>query len=266
MNMDGLAARIISAVVLAPPVVAALYYGSPYFDALALLVGALMAWEWSRLVGGGKFGPTGMAVAVFSVLAIAAAAWEMHQYGLTIVFLAPIALFVLMFSEDKMRAGWVAFGVVYVALPLIALISLRQDPDLGLELMFWIIGVVWATDIGAYAFGRLIGGPLLLPAVSPKKTWAGLLGGMFCAALVGYGASFFMPVGHLGFFVTVSAVLAFVAQVGDFFESGVKRKFGVKDSSNLIPGHGGLLDRVDGLLTVALVAFLVRYFGEGIIV
>jgi len=266
VKTDGFAARLISGLVLAPPVIAALYYGSPYFDGLALLVGALMAWEWSRLVSDGKFGAGGWAVAAFSVLAIAASIWEFHQYSLALIFLAPIALFVLLFQKHKGRGAWISFGIIYVGLPLVTLIWLRQDLELGRELIFWIVGVVWATDIGAYFFGRMIGGPLLLPAVSPKKTWAGLLGGMLCAALVGYGASFIMPVSNLSLFVAASGLLAFIAQVGDFFESGVKRKFGVKDSSRLIPGHGGILDRVDGLLTVALAAFAVRYFGEGIII
>lgn len=111
--------------------------------------------------------------------------------------------------------------------------------------------LVWATDIGAYASGRLIGGPLLMPVVSPKKTWAGLIGGVVSAGLVGLAVGLILSLPHPMVIMFISGALAVIAQAGDLLESWVKRRWGVKDSSNIIPGHGGVLDRVDGLLAAA---------------
>jgi phosphatidate cytidylyltransferase len=147
---------------------------------------------------------------------------------------------------------WAAFGPVYGGLPSVALVWLRADPAQGRTIIFWLLLVVWATDIGAYAFGRLIGGPLLLPAVSPKKTWAGLIGGALCAGVSGVGVGLTLGLAHPLVLMAGSGAMAVVAQAGDLAESWVKRRCGVKDSSNIIPGHGGVLDRVDGLLVVAV--------------
>jgi len=136
------------------------------------------------------------------------------------------------------------------------LIWLRGDDPVGRDTLFWLLLLVWATDIGAYAAGRLIGGPLLLPVVSPKKTWAGLVGGVVSAGLVGLGVGLALSLPHPAWLAVASGVLAVVAQAGDLMESWVKRRWGVKDSSNIIPGHGGLLDRVDGLLAAALAVAL----------
>ncbi len=158
-----------------------------------------------------------------------------------------------------------AFGLPYIALPAASLVWLRANPASGFETILWLLCIVWATDIGAYAFGRIIGGPKLAPRFSPKKTWAGLIGGMVSAAGVGAGIAAGWGLSVVGF-ALLSAVLAVVSQVGDLFESWVKRRFNVKDSSNIIPGHGGVLDRVDGVLPVAVVvAVLAMVFGGGIL-
>ncbi|MCW9032643.1 MAG: phosphatidate cytidylyltransferase [Rhodospirillales bacterium] len=265
MKKNGLTARFISAIVLAPPVIAALYVGFPYFDILALIISFLMAWEWSRMVGDGKFGAPGIVLSIFVVASLGAFYGISHLAGLAVAVVGGGVVYGLLFKQLGKRAFWFGIGNLYIALPILALIFIRQDPKLGLELIFWLVFVVWATDVGAYAFGRTIGGPKVMPSVSPKKTWAGLIGGMICAALIGYAASYYLPVGNLILFVTISGFLAVIAQVGDFFESGVKRKFGVKDSSNLIPGHGGILDRVDGLLPVAIVAAVLLSFDTGLL-
>jgi phosphatidate cytidylyltransferase len=149
------------------------------------------------------------------------------------------------------NASWLGVGLIYAGLPALALLWLRAAPD-GLALVIWTMGIVWATDIFAYFAGRAIGGPKLLPSVSPKKTWAGLVGGMAGAAVASvavantYGWTT-APVA-LAF---AGALLAVIAQSGDFFESWLKRRAGVKDSGSLIPGHGGVMDRVDGLIPVS---------------
>ena len=145
--------------------------------------------------------------------------------------------------------GWTSAGLVYVGLPAAALLWLRGQDR---ETAFWVLLVVWATDIAAYAVGRAIGGWRLLPKVSPNKTWAGAIGGIVAAALAGWivAAGFALSVDPI-LVAGLSALLALAAQGGDLFESAVKRHFGAKDAGKLIPGHGGLLDRIDGLMAAA---------------
>jgi phosphatidate cytidylyltransferase len=153
--------------------------------------------------------------------------------------------------------GWRIAGLFYAAIPCASLIWLRELRvenyfDAGLWLVLYLMFVVWATDIGAYFTGRKIGGPKLAPMISPGKTWAGLAGGIFCAGVVGGLCHSFSPFpATLGMSVLLAMLLAIVAQAGDLFESWLKRRVGAKDSGTLIPGHGGLLDRVDGLVFTA---------------
>lgn len=194
--------RILSALVLAPLALAAVWIGSWVFAILVGAGAAVAAWEWTRLCG-----------------------WS---------------------------ATWMAAGALYIGLPVAALIWLREQ-DQGRVTAFWLLLVVWTTDVAAYAAGRLIGGWRLMPSVSPNKTWAGLLGGIAGAALVGAALAAVLGFDAL-LLAGAGAALALVAQGGDLMESAVKRRFGAKDSSRLIPGHGGLLDRIDGLMTAAPVA------------
>ena len=155
-------------------------------------------------------------------------------------------------APRRTRMIWKLFGVLYVIIPCVALLELRQFYDMWLVL--WLFLVVWATDIGAYAAGRAVGGPKIAPGISPNKTWAGLAGGMLLAGVVSGVLAFYFQKA-LGVFIVLAMILAVIGQIGDFFESWVKRHFGVKDSGGLIPGHGGILDRVDGLVVVAPVVW-----------
>lgn len=146
---------------------------------------------------------------------------------------------------------WVAAGLFYIGLPCVALIWLREQPLHGRHIVFWLFCVVWATDTGAYFAGRAIGGPKLIPSISPNKTWAGLLGGMASASLIGGLVAAINPVLPAFALAGFASLVAIVSQAGDFTESGIKRSFGLKDASHLIPGHGGVLDRLDGLLFAA---------------
>ncbi len=145
------------------------------------------------------------------------------------------------------RILWNTFGFVYVVTPCACLLYLRGLSN-GFEIVLWLLLCVWATDIGAYFVGTTFKGPKIAPQISPKKTWSGLLGGSICAGIIGYffysGNEFY----HIDFF-KMSFAIAIISQVGDFLESAIKRHFSLKDSGNLIPGHGGILDRVDGLVT-----------------
>jgi phosphatidate cytidylyltransferase len=254
--------RVVSALVLVPPVLVAVYFGPPYTDLLIMAGGAVLAWEWARLCGGRPLGPPGFATMAAVVVALAAGAIGLYAVAGWLIAAGAMGALVLALRAESPRSAWYALGVIYAAVPCLALMWLRQDPEVGLAVTLWILTLVWATDTGAYFAGRLVGGPKLAPVISPKKTWSGLLGGMIAAALVGIGAAALREDWAPGALAAASVVLAVVAQGGDLLESGIKRHFGVKDTSGLIPGHGGLMDRVDGLLTVSIaVASVVRLQG-----
>ncbi|MDA8231246.1 MAG: phosphatidate cytidylyltransferase [Magnetospirillum sp.] len=235
--------RALSALVLAPFALAAVWRGGYSFAALVALATAVMAWEWHRMVAAGRFGGAGRVTAVVVPLACLASV-ALPLAGVALVAGAALASVAL---GGRVRV-WAGAGAVYVGLPAVALVWLREAGESGRLVMVWLLLLVWATDIGAYAFGRLIGGPLLAPRISPKKTWAGLFGGMLCAGLVGMAVALRARVGDPAALAAASVLLAIIAQGGDFLESWVKRRWGVKDTGAIIPGHGGVLDRVDGLL------------------
>ncbi len=161
---------------------------------------------------------------------------------------------------------WYVLGLAYVFIPCAALIWLRNDPNVGLQQILWIVALVIAADTGAYIAGRSIGGPKLAPRVSPNKTWAGLGGAVVSAAIVGAITALLMDLPSLAILTAISAGLAVIEQAGDLAESAFKRHFGVKDASNIIPGHGGALDRVDGLIAVAAAVAGINYlFGSSVL-
>lgn len=163
------------------------------------------------------------------------------------------------------RGRWMVLGSVYIAIPTAAMIWLRGDDIPGMTTIIWLFLVVWGADTGAYLSGRAIGGPKLAPRISPKKTWAGFIGGISIASLISVGFYLYMP-GNILYLAVIGFLVALASQLGDLLESMAKRHFDVKDSSNLIPGHGGVLDRVDGLVigAVALAAILL-IFGQGVL-
>ena len=187
----------------------------------------------------------GWVFAGFVLVAAAAMLWEWH--GITMKM--PLS--------DNGRWGWLAGGLLYIGLAVVALMLVREV--LGFKGALWLMATVWATDIGAYFAGRTIGGPKIAPAISPSKTWAGLIGGMIAAGLVSWGMGRW--IGSDSTLFMLGAPLAVLAQAGDFFESWLKRRAGVKDSSHLIPGHGGVLDRLDGLMPVAILVGAILWFG-----
>ena len=153
---------------------------------------------------------------------------------------------------------WLCAGALYIALPVGALIWLRGADQNGLFMILWLFCVVWSADSGAYFFGRAIGGPKFAPKISPKKTWAGFLGGILTAAILAGGFAHLLD-GNMLRSAVFGLVVAVISQLGDLLESALKRHFDVKDSSNLIPGHGGLLDRVDGLTAGAVALAAIAY-------
>jgi phosphatidate cytidylyltransferase len=154
--------------------------------------------------------------------------------------------------------------VVYAGAALLAPVLLRCDPEWGLTALLFLCATVWITDIFAFFCGRAIGGPLLLPRVSPKKTWSGAIGGLVGGVAAGVLVAYASGVGKLGIIGLMAALLSVLAQAGDLLESAVKRRFGAKDASHLIPGHGGLMDRLDGFLVAAAAALVIGILRQGI--
>lgn len=247
---------------LAPPVLAAVWFGRPWFDFLVGGVAFLLAWEWARMAL-----PAGVSEkAVSACLGIALAmAIAILAIGRADAAFAAVAMGAVLcyFLAPTNRRLWVATGALYIGLPLLAVVWLRSDEALGRQTVIWILAVVWAADIGAYAAGRAIGGPKLAPSISPNKTWAGLLGAVTAAGAAGAGFGSWMGTGGLVGLMLASALLGLVSQGGDLLESGMKRHFNVKDSSNMIPGHGGVLDRVDALLAAAVAVAAANILGGG---
>jgi phosphatidate cytidylyltransferase len=260
--------RIASALVLAPFAILLVVLGGISFQVLVVAAAATMAWEWARLCHGGALQTSGYALIAIVGAAAAIAAAGSALIALAVSVAGAAVVFVISRGENGGEPRWLAAGTVWLAVPSILLLWLAGPGDAGRIdagriTVLWIFAVVWATDIGAYAAGRQIGGPRLAPRLSPRKTWAGLIGGMFSAALAGWATAAVLGQASALPLVLVSAGLAIVEQFGDLGESMAKRRFNVKDSSGLIPGHGGVLDRLDGLLAVIPAVALLTLFDNG---
>ncbi len=250
--------RVISAAIMLPLAILATWLGEWPFAALAFLAGSMMLHEWLRMPG-----PYARSLLAGSLLGLAGSLllvmFKHHNFAMGFLLLVAVALGLYM----RHRFLWHTVGLLYIGLPCLLLLWLREDSEQGQHLVFWLLCVIWATDTGAYFAGRAIGGPKLIPSISPNKTWAGLGGGMACAALVGWLVARIDPGWPAPALALLAALVAVVSQAGDFFESGVKRHFGVKDTGTLIPGHGGALDRLDGLLfAVPFVTLIYILWGD----
>jgi len=221
-------------------------------DLLVTIVAAAMAWEWARLCGDGRLDRPGHIMIVSVTAALAVGALREYMIAGWIIAAGAMAVAAVAARDGRQLSLWYAFGLVYLGLACLGLVWLREVPGEGRDIVFWVLAVVWATDIGAYAAGRTVGGPKMAPGISPNKTWAGLAGGVASATVVGAVAAWIQGAIDAALLAAISAGLAVVAQGGDLLESHLKRRFGAKDSSNLIPGHGGFLDRLDGVLAAAL--------------
>ncbi|MEO0911767.1 MAG: phosphatidate cytidylyltransferase [Pseudomonadota bacterium] len=254
-----LGVRVASAVFLIIIAVLAFWKNIAFMTLFVAIWTALMLWEYRRMVVG-QF--TWRDPALWVVVAASILAVELTG-NLTLWWAAlPLVLGVCaLFFVDRAHIIWMAPGLLYITLAMCVLVDMRRVPDVGLVTVLWMILVVVAADVGGYFAGRMIGGPKLWPAVSPKKTWAGALGGLALALLVGlvfylggWGA-------NLAIILPLSIAIAIASQAGDLLESALKRHFGVKDSGGMIPGHGGLLDRFDGLLGGLLMFGLIERLG-----
>jgi phosphatidate cytidylyltransferase len=258
--------RALSAALLAPTALACIWLGADAWTGLMALAAGGLAYEWVVLCNERPWRVPGAIVPAAVLLAGLVAVLNHERWAVAVLGLGAVLAWLL----GVRRA--LGAGVLYVGLASVALIWLRGDGAAGRANVLFLVVVVWASDIGAYAAGRLLGGPKLAPAISPGKTWAGAAGGLLAAMLVGEAAGHALgaaaqSVGAAapGRAALVAGLLGVAAQCGDLLESAIKRRFGVKDSGRLIPGHGGLLDRLDGLLTAApAAAGLALWLGQGV--
>lgn len=237
--------------------VGAAWLGGWYFGAVVLAAAVAMGWEWGRLTSGGEFGRGGAVVLLTVLVAAVSAAAGAPRLGLALLALGVVAVFTLTPGRRGGTVLWAAVGAFWIGASCIGLLWIAEDPTSGRQTVLWIFALVWATDSAAYLVGRFVGGPRLAPVWSPKKTWSGALGGLAAGGLVGVVTAKLMGMPEISTTVWLSLGLSVLEQMGDLAESAAKRRFGVKDMSGLIPGHGGILDRVDGMLAVVTaVAFL----------
>ncbi|MGW1422181.1 phosphatidate cytidylyltransferase [Bradyrhizobium manausense] len=255
---NNLVMRVLAALVLAPLAIAVVYAGGWLWALCVTLVSIGLFAEWLMVVGAGSAALTGAGTVVIATMGLCVAAGALKTAVVT-GFVG--GALVTLIARGKFV--WAATGFAYAAAALLASILVRKDLVNGFSALMFVLLVVWATDIGGYFAGRSIGGPKLWPRVSPKKTWAGAFGGFAASLAVASGFAAF-GIGKAVPLLLVSAILSVVSQAGDLFESAVKRRFGVKDSSHLIPGHGGLLDRLDGFVAAILVAWIIGFLRHGV--
>lgn len=249
--------RAAAAVVLAPLTIALAYAGGWFWVALVTLAVVGLYAEWLSVVG--AFAPRAVAA---GAAAFAAAGFFLATGRIDralVVLLVGVGVVMLLVPE---RRFWIGTGFAYAAAAEVASILVRRDQAYGFAALMFVLLIVWVTDTGGYFAGKGIGGPKLWPRVSPKKTWAGAVGGFAASLVVATGFAAFGP-GKAAPILLLGAALSIASQLGDLFESTVKRRFGVKDSSQIIPGHGGLLDRLDGFVAAVVLAAIFGFLRGG---
>jgi phosphatidate cytidylyltransferase len=253
--------RVCSALVLAPLALAIAYFGGWSFAGFWGLAALAVWWEWTGLVAPESPRLWLVAGSIPIVLALAMMA---SAQPVAAVLVVTLGMFGLALTAPAGRRGWIAAGVPYAGAIVLAPVLLRDDVGSGFIAIVFLFAIVWATDILAYFIGRAVGGPKLMPQVSPKKTWSGAIGGAVGASAVALAIADIQNVPLTVALALVAAALSIASQCGDLFESFVKRRFGAKDSGRLIPGHGGVMDRLDGFVAAALVAAVIGLWRGGL--
>ncbi len=247
--------RLLSAIVLAIVVLAATWAGGLPFRAVAAVIGVLVYYEWSTITRlkdvdfqGNAFGWLIVVLVALNVLG--------GDDQMSMPLLGGGVITAMLFVVLRKRSWWLPSGILYTGLSTIAIAAIRGENQIGLMAMLFLFAVVWSTDILAYFIGRKLKGPKLAPRISPGKTWSGAIGGTVSAVIAGSALSGVVFSDFSLWTAFMALILSVASQIGDLFESFIKRRFGVKDSSHLIPGHGGVMDRVDGLVFACFAAFL----------
>jgi phosphatidate cytidylyltransferase len=264
--MNNLVLRIASAAIMAPLAIAAAYIGGWPFSLFWAVAAIAVLWEWITLVAGSNsllmFSSCGSAVAVSAMLAA-------RGRPVAAIFLVGLGALAATIFAPREQRRWITAGVGYAGVMLLAPLLLRgndpigNDDRLGFVALALLFAIVWTTDVFGYFVGRTFGGPKLMPAVSPKKTWSGAIAGLIGAGIAGVAVAHFFGGFNLTAIGILALLLSVVSQAGDLFESFVKRRFGAKDASGLIPGHGGVMDRLDGFWAACLIACLIGLLRGG---
>jgi phosphatidate cytidylyltransferase len=249
-----LALRVCSALVLVPLAIATAYVGGWPFAVFWGIAAMGVLWEWTSLAAGSDKRSVLMIGGASLALALALVVAEHLLAAVIVLAISTLGAAALAPAE---RRTWVAGGIPYAGALGVAPIVLRSDSEQGFWAVILLFAVVWTTDIVAYFVGRGVGGPKLMPHVSPKKTWSGAVGGTVAAVVVALAVAEAAALPGLFAIAMLAVVLSVLAQAGDLFESFLKRRFGTKDSSHLIPGHGGLMDRLDGFIAASVAAALI---------
>ena len=256
-NWSDLGQRLLSGIVMAALVLFLTWRGGLPFDLLIALGGGILCWEWAKIVRKTDFDEL-LVLHVIAVLSSCAlVVYQYYSVALLVLLVGPALKFATTSDKEAGALGVSLLGVPYIGLPIIAMIWLRGGAVYGFQLILYLFVIVWSVDIFAYLSGRSFGGPKLAPTISPKKTWSGFLGGVGAGTLAGVLFVHYIGSHHLLKTALLSLAIGVFSQLGDLFESVFKRHYKVKDASNLIPGHGGLFDRVDGLLFAAALAALI---------
>lgn len=266
--MSNLQTRIISAVVLAVAVLGITWAGGFLFRLLVAAIVIAIFFEWIRMArpaSGGAWRDGGLGLLPEALMFVFAAGLLITTQAMSLIALATVLVVVLAVAAILLKSGrWDVGGLAYAALSGLSLALLREDGTAGLYAIIFLFAVVWATDILAYFVGRAVGGPKLAPSISPGKTRSGALGGMAGGVAAGLVVVIAAGTGHVWLLTIVALILSIVSQAGDLFESWVKRQHGKKDSGTIIPGHGGVMDRVDGLVAAAFALYLIGALVGGV--
>ena len=243
--------RLITSLVLIPLVVGCVILGYPTIFLLALLGAAMLSWEWANMVPNSRplfYGVCYFFVAVVSIF--------MKPIIVPIIVMVLALAIAVCKSKGESHRNFLLLGIPYIAFGIGSIISIYAS--YGPYIVLWFMFVVWGVDIGGYLVGTTVKGPKLAPKISPNKTWSGLLGGVLLSVAISYGVMYFFKVSAkvTVYYLVMAGVIAVIAQIGDLVESFIKRRLNLKDSSNLIPGHGGIFDRIDGLIFAAPFAYL----------
>jgi phosphatidate cytidylyltransferase len=247
-----------AALVLAPLAIAAAWFGGWFWIGLVTITVVGLFGEWMMIVQNLR---TSALLWGFASLAGAGLSLGLNNFEIANLSIA-LGLFAMFLFSARAHRSWSAIGLAYTAAALFACVLLRRDPSHGFVALIFVFLIVWITDILGYFVGRGVGGPKLWVRVSPKKTWSGAIGGIVGSILfaVAFAAAGY---GSLGPMLLLGTVISVISQLGDLFESALKRQFGVKDSSQIIPGHGGLLDRLDGFMAAIIAAAVIGYLRSG---
>lgn len=254
--------RVAAALVLVPAALITAYLGDWIYAVFWTAAAAAVLYEWTTLVGG-RDTWLSFAAGLLGLIAALLLGLYLERIGVAVLLVGLGGLGAAIFAPGAHRI-WVFAGVLYAGVLLLGALLLRADPMLGLVAILLLFAVVWATDIAGYFVGRAIGGPKLAPRISPGKTWSGAIGGVVFAVVAAFGVAMLAKLPAVTPVLVLAVALSVVAQAGDLMESAIKRRFNAKDAGTLIPGHGGVMDRLDGFWAALLLAVCIGLIRGGV--